>query len=77
MLIFLRLPDIGFLDLVWLRELAFVKARNLFRVPSNTFSRFLIVLRGTLALHDSTAALLLLFLRFFLTCSFSLYSLRK
>jgi hypothetical protein len=60
-----------------LRVLAFLKARTLLRVLSNTFSWFLTVLRGTLALHSSTAALLSSFCRFFLTCSFRLYRLRK
>ncbi len=77
MLIFLSLPDIGFLNLIWLRVLALWKARTLLRVLSNTLSWFLTVLRGTLALHSSTAALLLSFLRFFLTCSFLLHLLRK
>jgi hypothetical protein len=49
MLIYLGLPDIGFMDLIWLMRLAFVKTRTLLRVLSNTFSWFLIVLRGTLA----------------------------
>jgi hypothetical protein len=58
MLIFLSLPDKGFLNLIWLRVLAFLRARTLLRVLSNTFSWFLTVLRGSLALHSSTAALL-------------------
>jgi hypothetical protein len=37
-LIFLSLLDIGFLDLMWLRALAFVKTGTLLRVLSNTFS---------------------------------------
>jgi hypothetical protein len=77
MLIFLSLLGIGFLNLIWLRVFAFLKARTLLRVLSNTFSLFLTVLRGTLALHSSIAALLSSFLRFFLTCSFPLYWLRK
>jgi hypothetical protein len=54
-----------------------VKARTLPRVLSNPFGWFLTVLRGTLALHNSTAALLSSFSRFFLTYSFPLYWLRK
>jgi hypothetical protein len=54
-----------------------LKARTLLRVLSNTLSWFLTVLRGTLALHSSTAALLSSFLWFFLTCSFLLHWLRK
>ncbi len=70
MLIFISLPDIGFLNLFWLRVLAVWK-------PGPSLSWFLTVLRGTLALHSSTAALLSSFLRFFLTCSFPLHWLRK
>jgi hypothetical protein len=77
MLIFLSLPGIGFLNLIWLRVFAFLKARTLLRILSNTFSLFLTELRGTLALHSSTAALLSLLLRFFLTCSFPLYCLES
>ena len=66
MLIFISLPDIGFLNLFWLRVLALWK-------PGPSLSWFLTVLRGTLALHSSTAALLSSFLRFFLTCSFPLH----
>jgi hypothetical protein len=35
---YISLPDIGFLNLMWLKVLAFVKARTLLRVNSNTFS---------------------------------------
>jgi hypothetical protein len=38
MLIFLSLPYIGFLNLIWLRVLALLKARTLLRVLSNTLS---------------------------------------
>jgi hypothetical protein len=38
MLIFLSLPDVDFLNLMWLRVLALWKARTLLRVLSNTFS---------------------------------------
>jgi hypothetical protein len=38
MLIFLSPPDIDFLNLIWLRVLAFLKARTLLRVLSNSFS---------------------------------------
>jgi hypothetical protein len=37
-LISLSLPDIGFLDLIQLRRLAFLKARTLLRALSNIFS---------------------------------------
>ncbi len=77
MLIYLSLPDIGLLGLMWLTVLAFVKARTLLRVLSNTFSWFLTVLTGILALHSSTAALLSSFRGFFLTWSLPLYLLRK
>ncbi len=73
------LPQIGFLNLIWLRVLARgsqdpPQGR---RVILNTLSWFLTVLRCTLALHSSTAALLSSFLRFFLTCFFLLHWLRK
>jgi hypothetical protein len=38
MLIYLSLPDIGLLGLMWLTVMAFVKARTLLRVLSNTNS---------------------------------------
>jgi hypothetical protein len=58
----------GFLDLM---GSAFPKARTLLKALSDIFSLLMMVLRGTLALHRSTATLFSLFLEVFVfTASF-------
>jgi hypothetical protein len=53
MVMFISLHDTGFLVLM---GLALAKARTILKALSDIFSLFLIVLRGTSALHGSTGA---------------------
>ena len=67
-LIFLGLPETGFLGGTGKVGFFLAKARSLLRVDSDILSCFLIVAKGTPALQSSTAALLESFLNLCLAC---------
>jgi hypothetical protein len=70
MLMFISLHD----RLPGLDESDFAKARTLLKALSDIFSLLMIMLRGTLALHRSTATLFSLFLEVFVYCSILLFA---
>jgi hypothetical protein len=67
-LIFLGLPDTGFLGGTDKVGLFLATAKILLRVDSDIFSCFLMVVKATTALQSSTAALLESVLKFFPVC---------
>ena len=67
-LIFLGLPDTGFLGGIGKVGLFLATAKILLRVDSDIFSCFLMVAKATPALQSSTAALLESVLKFFPVC---------